>query len=1762
MKTTLSPSILPSCRRKVLPAVLVALLTLAATPLRAQQPCEFFIVGDFESRCMVLQKPGYIEDMESPLVACQGMTVTYSVLPAPSGPNPPVWVWSVSGADSFTDNNDGTATVVWGTGSAGLLTVTDGDGCTLSRPVQIVEPPSVGAESTPSYTIDASGQKVITLCYGSPLTFVDRSTADENGIAGIYWRSSAGTASTAEYTIAGVTHADTVVHRVYNRCGCYDEERFVVRVVQGGELDLGCYGTVCEDATVTYTALSPSSCSSYVWYVDGGTIVDGQYTSAVTVQWDRPQDGYGVIALDGDLCGGSACPALLSRRIPIVQDRLPVDGPATVCEGAREEYSLPLLSATEYIWSVTPSANVQMHLVNGANRIHLVFEQPGTYTVKAAYRCDILGCGPYESEALTVTVLPPLAVTGPGRICFGDACSLATNPVATATWSVYDMTDETDLPALSATGTTFSTSAFPHPGRYRITASSPLHCRSAAFMLTVEDLPPQADVADLDPDNPTTACLFSSIRLQGNPTNPKYTLLWAPDCPAASPATTALVSGNEATINYGNDVCNVNAYLFDRATGCRSKAPYVHTVKLFEPETLTLHPLTVCPGATVVFNGNNVPWQDGMLYRWELQQNMQHCATVVGDATTNTINLKINGLNSVSYPYSFYIDLIRNWCGNLSDTHRVVITVTTTPPPAAITVTPNPAVICPGQTVELTATGCGTEYVWSVGNSDGSPGGSTWQWQGILGGLYTIHAACSSYDFCNNSAYFASGSAQVTVHPGPLYTGLAYDDLTGVIYLQGTSMPNDQYQWALDGNTITGATSSSIACQGAGTYSCTVTDADGCTQIYSLYVPIPCLSNCTPISVVEDNYDKCSGVLTMHAVTLSPTSVSWIVNGGEYSDLTPVSNNTATVKLESTGVYQIVAYTGNPSLCERGTLTKTVTFLPDFQLAVKCSDIIVHNQSKYTDGTHTVTFQLFNDYPGGTLVGQQTMTLSSPSCTFHTGATGTYYVLLTEYNGTPYHCRIGMAVVETDGASLLSIVTANSHDQGKTCDNIPIKLTASLSGGESIVSTHWDFGDNSFLDKNGNSVYHTYEKDLYNPYTITATVTDVYKCQHTGTLSIESIDNYLKAGEVVYDQPWVWVCPYINSKELHYTDNNIFYDPDGDYYWWWSSGNAQDTPPFYVYSTNDYTVRVRDHNYCLFQSMKNVPFLQHPTAAIAPDRELFCVGDEVFFHGSPGPDSSLYSYTWRVTLPTVPPQTVTLPCTTATAPYTPRQAGTYTIELELKNNDGCIDVATYTFYVHPAPTPPTVSYNGNRCIHTPPVVLQGSGSSAGLYHWSCGDYGNKGYYFYPARATAYYYDPATGCRSDTAGITIEPAPNMDAVLSGCYAFCDDVNKLKVWGLTTFEQSVNWEWFKDWVSVQTGSGNYLSYPLLLPLSGFGTYYLNARYDGGACSVASHDLVITSTDYCPCDSLEVSYTYTMNIVNCHLEYTLFVTVTNNSLRNTNCLQEIEWLDMAGDNTMTTDFTPTMLGPGRSYYFKINLIVNNLLPSHATFRITDNCRYCIKDFDFDFVPTIPCDDGMTMISVAPNPYLASTVAGYFDICFDLAQGGLTPDALLAFWCEPPMVVDYTFIPLSGYVQGLGMLDLGLLRQMAARDEKICFYAVTCRGNTLCKLHYCLSAVDLLELLEFPDPDKGKREAAGESVPGEIGLHPNPATGRVEVTGAEGRVEEVVVMDMYGRQVAQFGDAGSIDVSDLATGSYIVRIKVSGTQGTEVYYRKLIKR
>ena len=189
--------------------------------------------------------------------------------------------------------------------------------------------------------------------------------------------------------------------------------------------------------------------------------------------------------------------------------------------------------------------------------------------------------------------------------------------------------------------------------------------------------------------------------------------------------------------------------------------------------------------------------------------------------------------------------------------------------------------------------------------------------------------------------------------------------------------------------------------------------------------------------------------------------------------------------------------------------------------------------------------------------------------------------------------------------------------------------------------------------------------------------------------------------------------------------------------------------------------------------------------------------------------------------------------------------------------------------------------------------------------------------------------------------------------------------------------------------------------------------------------------------------------------------------------------------------------------------------------------------------------------------NSYLSSAGTGYFDFT---AYVGASQE-LLAFWSEPPMVFDYYFDGYSA-VNGLGMFDVARLSQMAHNGEEVCFYAITCDNDVLCRKHYCIKAFDLYDLLvgEGLVYSRGKpRPAVPDAEPV---LKPNPTTGEFAVEYADGIVTELMLMDMTGRQVATYADTEVADISRLATGAYIVRIRTEDGNEERVFYNKIVKK
>lgn len=161
--------------------------------------------------------------------------------------------------------------------------------------------------------------------------------------------------------------------------------------------------------------------------------------------------------------------------------------------------------------------------------------------------------------------------------------------------------------------------------------------------------------------------------------------------------------------------------------------------------------------------------------------------------------------------------------------------------------------------------------------------------------------------------------------------------------------------------------------------------------------------------------------------------------------------------------------------------------------------------------------------------------------------------------------------------------------------------------------------------------------------------------------------------------------------------------------------------------------------------------------------------------------------------------------------------------------------------------------------------------------------------------------------------------------------------------------------------------------------------------------------------------------------------------------------------------------------------------------------------------------------------------------------------------------MITGYSYDASTGTLSGSGMLDAALLSQLAAAGETVCFHALLCVDGKLCKYTFCILAQDLIDDLDIVirnSNNKGSVRARSETGSDLPALQPNPTTGEVRVTGAKGEVAEAAVLDMHGRQVALFPGTDCFNVSSLAAGTYIVRLKVREGDSHQTYYLKLVKK
>ncbi|RPD39472.1 gliding motility-associated C-terminal domain-containing protein [Chitinophaga barathri] len=384
-------------------------------------------------------------------------------------------------------------------------------------------------------------------------------------------------------------------------------------------------------------------------------------------------------------------------------------------------------------------------------------------------------------------------------------------------------------------------------------------------------------------------------------------------------------------------------------------------------------------------------------------------------------------------------------------------TVTIAQPSAAIGVTTSQVdVLCNGAatgSATVTVTGGTAPYTYSW-----SPGGGTAATAGNLtAGVYI----CTITD---NNGCVTTASVTIT-EPDALGVNTSKTDVlcfgeatgTATVAVSGGVAPYT-YSWSPGGGT--GATAGNLA---AGTYTCTITDANGCVTTASVTVNEPTALTFTPTQTNILCFGTATGSATVTpAGGTAPYSYSWS-SGATGATANNLIAGTYTCTITDANGCEVIA-------------TITVTQLPQITFTTTQTNVLCTGG---TAGSATVNVS------GGTAPYTYSWLPSGGTAATANGlSAGTYTCTITDANG----CDTAAVVIITEPTALAATATKTNVTCNRANDGT---ATAVVSGGVAPYTYSWTPGGQTTATITG-----------LGPGTYTCTATDANGCIITGTVSI------------------------------------------------------------------------------------------------------------------------------------------------------------------------------------------------------------------------------------------------------------------------------------------------------------------------------------------------------------------------------------------------------------------------------------------------------------------------------------------------------------------------------------------------------------------------------------------------------------------------------------------------------------------------------------
>jgi hypothetical protein len=635
------------------------------------------------------------------------------------------------------------------------------------------------------------------------------------------------------------------------------------------------------------------------------------------------------------------------------------------------------------------------------------------------------------TPGIRIINLPAPVATSNSPACTGDSLNFnATNTISGVSWQwsgpnnfSSTLSNPTILPAVAADAGTY------------VVSSSIGGCITAdTINVSILSLP-----AVTSQPTTSTICAGSNTSFSITATGSNISYQWQVNTGSGfANVTNGGVYSNATTntLDITGALASMNGYLYQCIVSNICGVPATSSGATLHVNTPTAPTIsgqpsnsTICLGANTLFAVTATGGGGSLSYQWQLNSGAGFANITNGGvySNANTNTLSISGAQASMNGY-IYQCVVTGLCGAALTSGSATLSINTAP---AITSQPAGTVTCPGNNASfsVSATGNGLSYQWLKNGvalaNGGVYSGVTTSTLSITGATIALNGqqySCIVSGSCLPNVTSSSATLTVTVFSATATAAGPTTFCSGsTVQINSNTIPSANYQWQLNGNNISGATTPTYYAGSTGNYTIVISTPNGCSATSS-GVYVDAVASPTAPSISYPGRDTvCAGTpLTLSATPVPGLLYQWQLNGANIPNAISINY---LVPVTGTGSYTVIVTNSN-NCSDTSAPADVVINTPPAPFTITANGattICLGSKVTLTADVPTgLTYQWYDD--NNQIIGALATSYNAPD-------SGNYTLVITDGNGcstssVPFHVDLDIVspVIQPYGDLLCATV--------------------------------------------------------------------------------------------------------------------------------------------------------------------------------------------------------------------------------------------------------------------------------------------------------------------------------------------------------------------------------------------------------------------------------------------------------------------------------------------------------------------------------------------------------------------------------------------------------------------------------------------------------------------------------------------------------------------------------------------------------------------